>query len=159
MKDFNIMGVHWKIGFLGGERERGKGGGGFTKKPIADLRGDFWGWCFWGGGGGVGGDTPKHTMIDVWQGSKYVSGEIFLQVFDLILLICWNKMVSPISNCSFHLLNFLKIIKAKFENDLVNLTITPCCLYITLWNPAQKGHSLSTFIWEKAETLRKSFSL
>ena len=86
------MGVHWKIGFLGG------GGGGFTKKTIADLRGDFWGWCFWGGGwgGGGGGDTPMHTMIDVWQGSKYVSGGIFLQVFDLILLICWNKMFSPI---------------------------------------------------------------
>ena len=47
-------------------------------------------------GGWGGGDTPMHTMIDVWQGSKYVSGGIFLQVFDLILLICWNKMFSPI---------------------------------------------------------------
>ena len=64
MKNFDILGVHWKIQLLVG------GGGGVHKKPIYrgdcwkgggglgqfdNLRGAWqekWGWYFWGGGEG-----------------------------------------------------------------------------------------------------------
>ena len=50
IKIFKIMGVHWKIQFLGGW-----GGGVATKKGLrqfTDLTGGWQkrgGWCFWGG--------------------------------------------------------------------------------------------------------------
>ena len=67
MKNFNIVGVHWKIQILEGVYEkpiyrgnclkRGfgqfadlRGGGGFLKEGVVFSR------------GGGGGDTPLHTM-------------------------------------------------------------------------------------------------
>ena len=71
MKNFNIMGVHWKVWLLGGGgghrkliyrgnclKRMGVGGLG----QFADLRGKAW----QKRGGGVfegEGDTPMHTMI------------------------------------------------------------------------------------------------
>ena len=83
MKNFNILGVHWKIGLLGGKEEgssknniegglpkkRGLGQCRFKGRRLARKRR----WCFLGGkcwypnshyglfdGGGI--DTPVHTM-------------------------------------------------------------------------------------------------
>ena len=62
MKNFNILGVHWKIWLLGGvmkSQYRGviaeKGG----LRQFADLRGAWQerGWCFWGEI-----DSPMDTM-------------------------------------------------------------------------------------------------
>ena len=65
MKNFNIVGVHWKIQILEGVYEKPIYRGNCLKRgfgQFADLRGG-------GGlperGGGVfegGGDTPMHTM-------------------------------------------------------------------------------------------------
>ena len=70
----------------------------------------------------------------------------------------WHTFV--ITYCNFMVTVEPWIMKAKFENNLVNLSIISCSWYITLWDPAQKGLCLSTFLREKkAEILRKSFSL
>ena len=77
IKNFSIMGVHWKIRFLGGERE-GVGGGGSRKTNILGeclKRGGLdsfqMGEGTRGGGfarkrGGVfegGVDTPMHNIV------------------------------------------------------------------------------------------------
>ena len=61
MKDFNVLGVHWKIWFLGGEFTKNQyiGGGENCLKrgwfgQYADLRARKMGWCFW-----RGVDTPN----------------------------------------------------------------------------------------------------
>ena len=67
MKDFDVLGVHWKIGLLGGwssQKSNIEGGIAWKGGPgqFADLGGGAWqergGWCFWGGGA----HTPMHTM-------------------------------------------------------------------------------------------------
>ena len=72
IKDFNILGVHWKIRLLRGEgvtknqyrRERlPKKGEGLGLFP--DLGGDLArkrGWCFW-----VGVETQMHTIMLWWK--------------------------------------------------------------------------------------------
>ena len=69
MKNFNILGVHWKICLLGGgvmkNQYRGglpkKGGGGLQQ--FGDLRGRLdkkeGRGCFWG----RGVDNPMHTIV------------------------------------------------------------------------------------------------
>ena len=71
MKNFDILGVHWKMWLI-------EGGG--HKKPteirdclkagleqFEDLREEAWqerrGWCFWKG---EGADTPMHTLVSHW---------------------------------------------------------------------------------------------
>ena len=70
MKNFNIMGVHWKIRVLSGVHEKAIYVGDWHKKggleSFAELRkaGNAWQenreWCFWGAGDG---DTPMRTML------------------------------------------------------------------------------------------------
>ena len=65
-KNFNILGVHWKIWLLGGILKNQYIGGDRPRKggwlvQFVDLRGGLArkrAWCFWGGG-----DTPVPTMI------------------------------------------------------------------------------------------------
>ena len=65
-KNFNILGVHWKIRLLGGILKNQYIGGDRPRKggwlvQFVDLRGGLArkrAWCFWGGG-----DTPVPTMI------------------------------------------------------------------------------------------------
>ena len=65
MRNFNIMGVQWKIQFLVGAANKPIYRGELPKKgalgQFADLKGvglpKKRGWCFW-----VGGDTPMQTM-------------------------------------------------------------------------------------------------
>ena len=63
MKSFNIMGVHWKIWFLGGFTKNQYIGGIALKGELgqfADLRGAWQkrgGWCFWGEV-----DIPMHNI-------------------------------------------------------------------------------------------------
>ena len=77
MKNFNIIGFHWKIQFLGGGGEGGGGGGGGSQKTniggdfvkgsgwhgqFIDLRGDLAkkrGVVFLSGGGGL---IPQYTL-------------------------------------------------------------------------------------------------
>ena len=68
MKNFNIMGVHWKIRCLGEFiKNQSIYRGEYPKKwglgQLAELRGKAWPkrgvWCFWGG---EGVDTPMYTM-------------------------------------------------------------------------------------------------
>ena len=72
MKNFDILGIHWKIQPLPG---------GVYKKPIqyrgpdflkqgeleqfADFGENVRGWCFWVGEGGGGVDTLMHTMYNL----------------------------------------------------------------------------------------------
>ena len=73
MKNFNILGVHWKIPLLGeGVYEKPILRRGLPKKEGAwqDRRE----WCFWGGGRGGGGgevDTTMHSMNRfLWHSKK-----------------------------------------------------------------------------------------
>ena len=60
IKNFGVLGVHWKIRLLGGEftKNRYRGGDCLKREGLgqfADLRGGLArkrGWCFWWGGGG-----------------------------------------------------------------------------------------------------------
>ena len=69
MKNFNIMGVPWKIRFLKGgswKASMPKKVGAWTVCRFKRWLGKKRGWCFWGGF-----DTPIHTMIT----------KVFLSVF------------------------------------------------------------------------------
>ena len=100
MENFNIFGVHWKIGFLGG----GEGGGswktniegGLPKKvrlgQFADLREDLArkrGWCFW-----VEMIPPMHTLSR--RTEKCVPHKQNMRKYTMIVLsiskISWNYM-------------------------------------------------------------------
>ena len=70
MKNFNILGVHWKMRLLGvGGSRKTNIEGGLPKKEglgqFVDFRGGGGGAWQERGGGGVfeGGDTPMHTMV------------------------------------------------------------------------------------------------
>ena len=74
MKNFNILGVHWKIWLLGGSSQKTNIKGRLPEKEglgqLTDLRGGLVrkrGWCFWGGGGV---DTLMHTMLHHIKGFK-----------------------------------------------------------------------------------------
>ena len=57
MKNFNILGFHWKIWLLGegvSQKTNIEGGGGLPKKGGLARKS---GWCFWGGA-----DTPMYAM-------------------------------------------------------------------------------------------------
>ena len=59
MKNFNIVGIQWKIPFMGGG---GVGQGDLDSLQIYDgawQKGDEW--CFWGGEGIW---YPMHTMVN-----------------------------------------------------------------------------------------------
>ena len=65
MKNFNVLGAHWKIPLLGGEfmKDRHRGGDCLKRGlgPFSNLKGGLArkrGWCFW-----AGVDTPMHTMF------------------------------------------------------------------------------------------------
>ena len=66
MKNFNILGVHWKIQLLGEfEKNQYREGdclkrGAWTVCWFKGVLARKSGWCFWGGGGG---DNPMHTML------------------------------------------------------------------------------------------------
>ena len=63
MKNFNILGVHWKIQFLRGVTKHLYRKGEIAQKRGTGLRGGLGkghGGCFWQGGGGL--RPPIHTM-------------------------------------------------------------------------------------------------
>ena len=71
MKNLNIFGVHWKIGFLGGSswKNQYRGRNHLKKGAWMFLRFKGWGawhergaWCFWGGI-----DTPMHLKYTTWK--------------------------------------------------------------------------------------------
>ena len=63
MKNFNITGIHWKIRFLGGAFTKNQYRGANCLKKRGGGLGQFEGLR----GGGLGVDTPTHTMLMMYS--------------------------------------------------------------------------------------------
>ena len=68
MKNFNILGVHWKIWLLGGATKNQYKGGIALKGGFGQFLSLRWGlgkkegwWCFWGGG------WYPNAHYDIWR--------------------------------------------------------------------------------------------